>query len=82
MFKSEFSLSFGQIGLITLTYQITASLLQPLVGLYTDTSEAVFTPGRHGIYAVRLVADVDGRELPGTADRRSAGRMRVVDISS
>src|SRR5580700_11383208 len=36
MFKSEFSLSFGQIGLITLTYQITASLLQPLVGLYTD----------------------------------------------
>ena len=36
MFKSEFALSFGQIGLITLTYQITASLLQPLVGLYTD----------------------------------------------
>src|ERR1700712_1218447 len=36
LFKSEFSLSFGQIGLITLTYQITASLLQPLVGLYTD----------------------------------------------
>jgi len=33
MFKSEFALSFGQIGLITLTYQITASLLQPLVGL-------------------------------------------------
>jgi FSR family fosmidomycin resistance protein-like MFS transporter len=36
MFKSEFALSFAQIGLITLTYQITASLLQPLVGLYTD----------------------------------------------
>src|ERR1700680_3647852 len=36
MFKSEFALSFGQIGLITLTYQITASLLHPLVGLYTD----------------------------------------------
>jgi MFS transporter, FSR family, fosmidomycin resistance protein len=36
MFKSEFALTFGQIGLITLTYQITASLLQPLVGLYTD----------------------------------------------
>jgi FSR family fosmidomycin resistance protein-like MFS transporter len=34
--KGEFSLSFGQIGLITLTYQLTASLLQPLVGLYTD----------------------------------------------
>ena len=36
MFKDNFSLSFGQIGLITLTYQITASLLQPLVGIYTD----------------------------------------------
>ena len=36
LLKAEFSLSFVQIGLITLTYQITASLLQPLVGLYTD----------------------------------------------
>ncbi|MGH8820693.1 MAG: MFS transporter, partial [Rhodoferax sp.] len=36
LLKGEFSLSFVQIGLITLTYQITASLLQPLVGLYTD----------------------------------------------
>ena len=34
--KEEFSLSFGQIGLITLAFQLTASLLQPLVGLYTD----------------------------------------------
>ena len=36
MLKSNFSLSFTQIGLITLTYQITASLLQPMVGFYTD----------------------------------------------
>ena len=34
--KGDFSLSFAQIGLITLTYQLTASLLQPLVGLVTD----------------------------------------------
>jgi MFS transporter, FSR family, fosmidomycin resistance protein len=34
--KGEFALSFAQIGLITLTYQLTASLLQPLVGLFTD----------------------------------------------
>jgi FSR family fosmidomycin resistance protein-like MFS transporter len=34
--KGEFTLSFGQLGLITLTYQLTASLLQPLVGWYTD----------------------------------------------
>ena len=36
MLKSSHHLSFGQIGLITLTYQITASLLQPVIGLYTD----------------------------------------------
>ncbi|MFK2904628.1 MFS transporter [Dyella ginsengisoli] len=34
--KDGFHLSFTQIGLITLTYQITASLLQPLVGMVTD----------------------------------------------
>ena len=34
--KGGFHLSFGQIGLITLTYQLTASLLQPLIGVYTD----------------------------------------------
>ncbi|MFH0823732.1 MAG: MFS transporter [Pseudomonadota bacterium] len=36
LLKSTFFLSFAQIGLITLTYQITASLLQPVIGLYTD----------------------------------------------
>jgi len=36
LLKGNFNLSFAQIGLITLTYQITASLLQPLIGLYTD----------------------------------------------
>ncbi len=34
--KQTYRLDFGQIGLITLTSQLTASLLQPLVGLYTD----------------------------------------------
>jgi MFS transporter, FSR family, fosmidomycin resistance protein len=34
--KDSFQLNFAQIGLITLTFQVTASLLQPLVGLYTD----------------------------------------------
>lgn len=36
LFKNAFALSFAQIGLITLTYQLTASLLQPAIGLYTD----------------------------------------------
>ncbi len=34
--KDNYALDFGQIGLITFTFQITASLLQPMVGLYTD----------------------------------------------
>ncbi|MFI8415292.1 MFS transporter [Serratia sp. NPDC078593] len=34
--QSDFNLSFVQIGMITLTYQLTASLLQPLIGYYTD----------------------------------------------
>jgi MFS transporter, FSR family, fosmidomycin resistance protein len=34
--KEDFGLDFTQIGLITLTYQLTASILQPFVGFYTD----------------------------------------------
>ncbi len=36
MLKDKFSLSFSQVGLITLTSQVTASVLQPFVGHYTD----------------------------------------------
>lgn len=36
MLKAQFHLSFTQVGLITLTFQCTASLLQPWIGLYTD----------------------------------------------
>lgn len=34
--KSSYGLTFSQVGLITLAFQCTASMLQPLVGLYTD----------------------------------------------
>ncbi|HWE45265.1 MAG TPA: MFS transporter [Caulobacteraceae bacterium] len=34
--KLSLGLSFGQIGLVTLVYQVTASILQPLIGLYAD----------------------------------------------
>lgn len=36
LFKDNYALNFFQIGLITFTFQLTASLLQPLVGIYTD----------------------------------------------
>ncbi|PMZ87159.1 MULTISPECIES: MFS transporter [unclassified Pseudomonas] len=36
MLKTTYGLSFTQVGLITLTFQLTASLLQPWIGFYTD----------------------------------------------
>lgn len=41
--KTEFRLDFGQIGLTTLAFQATASVLQPLVGLYTDRRPMPFS---------------------------------------
>ena len=43
MFKDLLHLSFGQIGLMALTYQLAASLLQPLVGIYTDRHPKPFS---------------------------------------
>ncbi|MBO1112324.1 MFS transporter [Bordetella petrii] len=43
MLKDSFNLSFAQIGLITLTYQIAASLLQPCIGLYTDKRPTTYS---------------------------------------
>ena len=43
MLKSMLHLSFSQIGLMALTYQLTASLLQPVVGLYTDRHPKPFS---------------------------------------
>ncbi|MBL0403261.1 MFS transporter [Microvirga aerilata] len=41
--KESFHLDFGQIGLLTLTFQVTASLLQPLVGTFTDRRPQPFS---------------------------------------
>src|SRR5438552_5158123 len=41
--RTSFHLNLGQIGLIALTSQVTASLLQPLVGLYTDRRPQPFS---------------------------------------
>lgn len=43
MLKSGFDLSFAQVGLITLSYQVTASLLQPVIGIYTDKHPRPFS---------------------------------------
>jgi FSR family fosmidomycin resistance protein-like MFS transporter len=68
--KANFHLDFGQIGLLTLTFQLTASLLQPLIGTYTDRKPQPFslvvgmgftligllTLSRAGSYPLLLVA--------------------------
>lgn len=41
--KTNYHLSFSQIGLITLTFQMAASLLQPFVGLYTDKKTQTYS---------------------------------------
>ena len=41
--KASYHLDFGQIGLITLAFQLTASFLQPVVGMVTDKRPAPFS---------------------------------------
>lgn len=41
--KTKFHLTFSDIGLITLTYQLSASLLQPFVGMYTDKKPKAYS---------------------------------------
>jgi MFS transporter, FSR family, fosmidomycin resistance protein len=56
IFRSGFDLSFGQIGLLTLAYQLSASILQPMIGLYTDRHPAPYSlPVGMGFSAAALV---------------------------
>jgi len=43
LFKDSYHLSFSQVGLIALIYQVSSSLLQPLVGIYTDRRPRPFS---------------------------------------
>jgi len=57
MLKESYNLSFTQLGLITFTFQCTASLLQPLVGLYTDKRPQPYSlPLGMGLTLVGIVA--------------------------
>jgi MFS transporter, FSR family, fosmidomycin resistance protein len=43
IFKQSYALDFAQIGLITLAFQFTASLLQPVIGHFTDKKAQPFS---------------------------------------
>jgi FSR family fosmidomycin resistance protein-like MFS transporter len=68
--KNSFHLNFTQVGLITLTFQMAASLLQPLVGTYTDRKPKPFS----------LVTGM-GFSLVGLLLLSAAGNFAVLLIS-
>ncbi len=54
LLKGEFHLSFAQVGVITLTYQICASVLQPVDRrLHRQAPEALLAERRHGLHPDR-----------------------------
>jgi FSR family fosmidomycin resistance protein-like MFS transporter len=55
--KENFSLNFTQIGLITFVYQLTASLLQPFIGFYTDKKPKPYS------LAIGMVFTISGLAL-------------------
>jgi FSR family fosmidomycin resistance protein-like MFS transporter len=71
LFKNTYSLSFAQIGLITLTYQTTSSLVQPLVGFFTDRRPQPFS----------LVAGM-GVTLAGLISLSQAGSFHAILLAA
>ena len=68
--KTNFHLNFSQIGLITLTFQLAASLLQPLVGMYTDRRPKPFSLATSMVFT-----------LIGLISMSQAGNFHVLLIS-
>ena len=65
VFRSEYSLTFFQVGVITLVFQITASLLQPLIGIVTDRRPAPWAlPFAMGFTLIGLVLLAFSRSYP------------------
>jgi FSR family fosmidomycin resistance protein-like MFS transporter len=69
--KKSFNLTYTQVGLITLSFQITASILQPLVGRYTDR--------HHKPYSLAFGM---GITLVGLAFLSQAGSYPMILLSS
>jgi MFS transporter, FSR family, fosmidomycin resistance protein len=65
LLKDSFNLNFAQVGLITLTYQTTASLLQPMIGFYTDKRPRPFSlPVGMGATLIGLILLAYARTFP------------------
>ena len=65
VFREDFSLSFFQTGIITFAFQMTASLLQPLIGLFTDRRPVTYAlPAAMAFTLVGLAMLAFGRNYP------------------
>ena len=81
LLEANYALSFTQIGMIHLVFQVTASLLQPLVGLATD-KRPMFRLSTIGMGAslIGLVLLAFAAPLLEPAPRRRLRRHRLVDL--
>ena len=80
--KTAYRLDFGQIGLITFANQATASLLQPVIGNFTDRSpRPVFAADRYGLHAGRPAAALGRPDLRRDSPRGGDGGHRLVGVS-
>jgi len=83
LLKAKYALSFFQVGLITFSFQVTASLLQPLVGpVYRSQAVGLHAVVWHNVYAAWVARLGDGQQLCRDSARRGPGRHRLFDISS
>ena len=83
MLKTDFHLDFWQIGLLTMAFQVTASLLQPLIGMYTDKRPLPYSlPVGMASSLVGLVVLGFRAELCAAGRRRHADRLRLGDLPS
>ena len=81
--KESFGLSFSQIGLMTLALMLTASVLQPVVGLITDRRPAPLALVVGMSFTLAGLLLLSGRlDLSAAAARRRARRHRVVGLPS
>ncbi len=76
--KENYGLDFGQIGIITFTFQLTASLLQPVIGYYTDHRPKPYSLSvGMGFSLLGLLLLSRAGELPDAAALGRARRQRL-----
>ena len=83
LIKDKLALDFVHIGIITLVFQLTASVLQPMIGLYTDKQPQPFSLpfGMASTFLGMLVAG-HGRRLRARAGGGGADRGRQLGVPS